>query len=179
MSGNEQTKDHAEKQPLGLVDRVVLFVALWIGGPVLCFMVIITVVDVTMRYVFNSPIFGAEDFSSLSLSLVVAMAIAYSGRTGGQVSVELFVSHMSPRITRWTDFTVRVLSIAMLVIMGWRLIISGIDASKYGEASFALLIPFEPFFYILAGSMFLYALVLAVEIIVHFNGDGPDQITEL
>jgi len=179
LSGDEVTEDQAEDLALGWIDRLVLFVALWIGGPMLCFMVIVTVVDVTLRYVFNSPIFGAEDFSSLSLSIVVSAAIAYSGRTGGQVSVELFVNLMGPRITVWTDFIVRIFTIAMLAIMVWRLIVSGIDASKYGEASFALLIPFEPFFYILAASMFLYALVLAAEVVVHYKADGPRQMSDL
>lgn len=179
MSGNENNEGQAADQSLGLIDRLVLFVALWIGGPVLGFMVILTVVDVTLRYVFNSPIFGAEDFSSLSLSVAVSAAIAYSGRTGGQVSVELFVNFMSPNITRVTDFIVRILSIAMLLVLSWRLIHSGIDAAEFGETSFALLIPFEPFFYILAAGMFLYALVLAAEMLFHYRGDGPDQISDL
>ena len=140
MSDLEEKEDRA----LGIVDRVVLFVALWLGGPIIGFMVLVTVSDVTMRYVFNSPFVGAEDYSSLSLTLVFAPVIAYSGRTGGQVAVELFVNLMSPRITRWTNLTVRLLSIAMLGVLTWQLVLAGQKASIFGEASFALLIPFEP-----------------------------------
>ena len=179
MSDIAENKDHAEDGDLGLVDRVVTFVALWIGGPVLGFMVAVTVIDVTLRYVFNAPIFGAEDFSSLSLSVAVATAIAYSGKTGGQVSVELFVNLMSPRVTAVTDLIVRILSICMLGILSWRLIIAGIDAAKYGEASFALLISFEPFFYILSASMILYAIVLIAEIIDNFRPRPRKQPVDL
>lgn len=179
MSDTGEKSDHAEGRPLGPVDRVVDFVALWIGGPVLGFMVAVTVVDVTLRYVFNSPIFGAEDFSSLSMSVAVAAAIAYSGKTGGQVSVELFVNLMSPRVTAVTEVIVRLLSISMLGILSWRLVIAGIDAAKYGEASFALLISFEPFFYILAASMLLYAIVLVAELIVNFRPVPQKRSTDL
>ncbi len=172
MSDIEAKEDRA----LGIVDRVVLFVALWIGGPVLCFMVLVTVVDVTLRYVFNSPIFGAEDYSSLSLSIVFATAIAYSGRTGGQVAVELFTNLMKPSVTRWTNLIVRLASLAMLGVLCWQLVLAGTNASIYGETSFALLIPFEPFFYILAVSMFLYVLVLLDEF---RRGDGPAQSSDL
>ncbi len=168
-----------ENRALGIVDRVVLFVALWIGGPVVCFMVLVTVIDVTLRYVFNSPIFGAQDFSTLSLSVMVATAIAYSGRTGGQVSVELFTNLMGPGVTRWTNLIVRLLGMAMLGVLCWQLVLAGLNASTYGEASFALLIPFEPFFYILAAGMFLYALVLVDEFRRQTDDGGVEQSSEL
>jgi len=179
MANDLNSVEDAEDLTYGWVDRIVLFVAKWIGGLVLTFMVGVTVVDVTLRYVFNSPIPGGEDYGSLSLCVLVATAIAYSARTGGQVSVELFVNLAGPRITRWTDLVARLLTVAMLVVLGWQLIVAGLSAAKYGEASFALLIPLEPFFYILAFSMALYALVLTAEIIVRHKRGNPPPSADL
>jgi TRAP-type C4-dicarboxylate transport system permease small subunit len=179
MANDIYSVEDAEDLTLGWVDRIVLFVAKWIGGLVLTFMVGVTVVDVTMRYVFNSPIPGGEDYGSLSLCVLVAAAIAYSARTGAQVSVELFVNLAGPRITRWTDLTAKLLTIAMLAVLGWQLIAAGMNAAEYGEASLALLIPMEPFFYAMAVGMALYALVLLAEIVIRFRRGEPLHETDL
>jgi TRAP-type C4-dicarboxylate transport system permease small subunit len=156
-----------EKQPdpiLDFIDRTVRFVALWGGGLMIVSLMGITVIDVTLRYFFNSPIFGARDVSKLIMLTMVALSVAYSARTGGQVSVELFATMMGPRITRWTEVFVRLIAIGMLFILTWRLWLSGLNASEFGEASLALAIPFKPFFFILSLGMLLYAMVLIAEI---------------
>jgi TRAP-type C4-dicarboxylate transport system permease small subunit len=130
----------------------------------------LTVVDVGLRYVFNSPIFGARDVAKLILLVCVALSIAYSARTGGQVAIEVFTSLMGPRITRWTEVFVRLAAVAMLVILTWRLWISGLNAGRFGEASLALQIPYTPFYFILSIGMLLYALVLIVEIPLFLRG---------
>ncbi len=149
---------------LNFIDRMVRFVALWGGGLMIVSLMGITVIDVILRYFFSSPIFGARDISKLILLTAVALSVAYSARTGGQVSIELFSDMMGPRIIRWTEVFVRSIAIAMLIILGWRLWLSGLNASEFGEASLALEIPFRPFYFILSLGMLLYAVVLIAEI---------------
>ncbi|MBT8352151.1 MAG: TRAP transporter small permease, partial [Deltaproteobacteria bacterium] len=86
---------------------MVRFVALWGGGLMILSLMGITVIDVILRYFFSSPIFGARDISKLIMLTVVALSVAYSARTGGQVSIELFSDMMAPSITRWTEVFVR------------------------------------------------------------------------
>ena len=161
------------KQPdlmLGYIDRIVRFVALWGGGLMIVSLMGITVIDVMLRYFFNSPIFGARDVSKLIMLTVVAFSVAYSARTGGQVSIELFSDMMGPRIIRWTEVFVRFIAMVMLIILAWRLWLSGLNASDFGEASLALEIPFGPFYFILSLGMLLYAIVLIAEIPLLLRG---------
>jgi len=155
---------------LDFVDRIVRFVALWGGGLMIVSLMGITVIDVTLRYFFSSPIFGARDVSKLIMLTVVALSVAYSARTGGQVSIELFSDMMGPRITRWTEVFVRLIAIVMLIILSWRLWLNGLHASEFGEASLALEIPFKPFYFILSLGMLLYAVVLIAEIPLLLRG---------
>ena len=162
-----------DKQPdpmLGYIDRIVRFVALWGGGLMIVSLMGITVIDVILRYFFSSPIFGARDVSKLIMLTVVALSVAYSARTGGQVSIELFSDMMGPRIIRWTELFVRFIAMMMLIILAWRLWQSGLNASEFGEASLALQIPFRPFYFILSLGMLLYAIVLIAEIPLLLRG---------
>ncbi len=149
---------------LDFIDRFVRFVALWGGGLMIVSLMGITVIDVILRYFFSSPIFGARDVSKLILLTAVALSVAYSARTGGQVSIELFSDMMGPRIIRWTEVFVRFIAMVMLLILAWRLWLSGLNASEFGEASLALEIPFRSFYFILSLGMLLYAVVLIAEI---------------
>ena len=155
---------------IDLIDRVVRFVAFWIGGFFLLALTIITVVDVTLRSAFNSPIFGGQDIAQLFMIMVVCCSVAYSGRSGGQVAVELFDSFGSERGMRWIGITVKMISVAMLGVLSWHLVISGLDAHEFGEATLTLDISFGPFFIILAVGIALYLLVLVAEIYLLIQG---------
>jgi hypothetical protein len=62
----------------------------------------------------------------------------------------------------------------MLLILSWRLWISGLNAVRFGEASLALQIPYMPFYFVLSVGMLLYALVLIVEIPFFVRGRAVD-----
>lgn len=155
---------------IDLIDRVVRFVAFWIGGFFLLALTVITVVDVTLRSAFNSPIFGGQDIAQLFMIMVVCCSVAYSGRSGGQVAVELFDSFGSERGMRWIGITIKMISVAMLGVLSWHLVISGLDAHEFGEATLTLEISFGPFFIILAVGIALYLLVLVAEIYLLIQG---------
>ena len=155
---------------IDLIDRVVRFVAFWIGGFFLLALTVITVVDVTLRSAFNSPIFGGQDIAQLFMIMVVCCSVAYSGRSGGQVAVELFDSFGSERGMRWIGITIKMISVAMLGVLSWHLVISGLDAHEFGEATLTLEISFGPFFVILAAGIALYLLVLVAEVYLLIQG---------
>ena len=153
-------KSHA----IDVIDRVVRFVAFWIGGLFLLALTLITVIDVTLRSAFNSPIFGGQDIAQLFLITVVCCSIAYSGRSGGQVAVELLEGFSNTTIIRYMDIVIKLISAIMLGVLSWHLVISGIDAHQFGEATLTLLISFGPFFVLLAIGILLYLLVILTEI---------------
>ena len=145
-------------------------ISLFFGGAALVALTALTITAVGFRYALNSPIFGASDFKQLLLLAVVTFSVAHSGRTGGQVAVEILESVGGPRITRWTDIIVKIIGVVMLSILAWQLVQNGFSAADYGEASGSLTIPFGPFFMALACGMALYGIVLIAEIYSHIRG---------
>lgn len=163
---SEQGADHV----LDLIDNVVRPLALYIGGVIVILLGILTVTAVGFRYILNSPIFGVGDIAQLFLLTIVTFSVAQSGRTGSQVAVELLGTVTSPNFTRWTDIVVKIMGAIMMGILTVQLISNGFSAADYGEASNSLVIPFGPFFFLLAIGMALYGVVLVFEVYVHIRG---------
>ncbi|MEE2746596.1 MAG: TRAP transporter small permease subunit [Pseudomonadota bacterium] len=159
---------------LNLIDRLIYPVTLFAGGAALIGLSLITVIAVIFRYVFNSPIFGADDFNQMFLMATVAFGVAYSGRKGGQVVVEILTVVSGPRFTRWTDIFVKLLGFIMMTVLVWVLIESGINAEEYGETTRSLEITLQPFFWLLAFGMALYGIVLLLEMVALLRGRDLD-----
>ena len=155
---------------LVFIDSCIHPITLYAGGIALIGLAVLIVTAVIFRYVFNSPIFGTDDFNQIFLMATVAFSVAYSGRKGGQVIVEILSLVTGPRFTRWTDIFVKLLGTLMMCILIWVLIESGINAAEYGETTRSLEITLQPFFWILAFGMALYAIVLLFELIALLRG---------
>ncbi|MDP6840625.1 MAG: TRAP transporter small permease [Rhodospirillales bacterium] len=172
MADHEKTPESEQgaDRVLDLIDRVVRPLALYLGGTIIIVLCLLTVTAVGFRYVLNSPIFGVRDIAQLLLLTIVTFSVGQSGRTGSQVAVELLGTVTSPKFTRWTDAFVKILGAIMMGILTVQLVANGLSAAEYGEASNSLVIPFGPFFYLLAFGMALYGIVLLFEIYVHLRG---------
>jgi len=169
--------DEAPASPprlIGGVDIVVRQVALWGGGAMLLSLMGLTVVDVTLRYFFNAPLYGARDMAKLMLLVMVALSVAYSARTGGQVVIEFFSRRMGARLAAFSEAGARLAALAMLAVLSRQLWISGGQAAAFGETSMALEIPYGPFYRFLAFGMLLYAAVLVIELFLILRGRMQD-----
>ncbi len=161
---------------LTFLERPIRLIAI-VSGLTLMAIAGLTVTDVALRYLFDSPIFGAQDIAELALAVVVFLAAPYCGRTDGHVAVDVVVEWLSPRITRWTDAGVKAIGSAVFVALAWRCWLSGLDAGEYGEATNLLGIAHQPFYVVIAGGALLYALILALEALVLAFGGKPERMT--
>ena len=147
------------------VDQVLTWISLICGGAALVFMTAFSVWNVlVMRKALNAPIVGAEDVLILVLVVVVALSIPLGSRTGAHIEIEVLESRMSAAFAKWSMILMKVLGVALLITMAWRLWHAGQSASRFGETTQQLLISYEPFYYVLAMSVAIYAVVLVLDI---------------
>lgn len=148
-----------------VLDRVLTWISLICGGATLAFMTFFSVWNVLiMRKALNAPIIGAEDLLILVLVAIVALSIPLGARSGAHIEIEVFESRMSAAFAKWSMIVIKLLGMALLLVMAWRLWHAGVSAAKFGETTQQLLISYEPFYYLLAVSVALYAVVLALDI---------------
>jgi TRAP-type C4-dicarboxylate transport system permease small subunit len=151
---------------LGFIDKFARIVALYCGGIALAALMTVIIVDVTGRYLFNRPLFGALDLATVLLVLVVACAIGYGGRTGAHVTADMVSTLVGPRFELFSGVAVKLAAAAMVSVWSWRLFVTGNVARRLGESTQLLNIPFEPVYKALSFGAGVYALVLAVEAVV-------------
>jgi len=166
MSNNDtNTRESNLPAVIRAIDKVLLWVSLITGGLTLAFMTVFCVFNVLiMRKAINSPIQGAEDILLLSLVVIVALSVPFGARTGAHIEIEVLESRMSKAFAKWSKVFVKILGIALLGFMSWRLWESGTKADKFGESTQQLLISYEPFYYLLSISIGLYAIFLLFDI---------------
>lgn len=162
---------------LAVLDSVLTWSSVLIGGTMLAFMTIFGTLNVlVMRKILNAPIRGAEDLMILSLVILVAIAIPFGGRVGAHIEIEILESRMSKGFAQWSLFVVRLVCGALMLLMAYELVKAGQNATKFGETTQQLLISYEPFYYLLAVCVAVYALVCASDAVQLARTGEIDQI---
>ncbi len=175
---------------LAVLDRAARLLA-YEAGALLIALALLTLVDVTLRGLAGStalawlngtaferliagPIFGAQDIAEVGLSLVVFGSIAFCGRTGGHVSVDIFVNLLGERGQRISNVIVRLLAVVIFVFLTWKAAERSILADQY-DATTLLEIQRWPFYLFIAIGAGLYTLILIAELMLHLLGGAPEE----
>jgi len=104
---------------LGPVHRAISALEnLWAAAASTCLfaIMVIVVVDVALRYVFNSPLGWSYDLISLYLMVVLFfLALSVTQRDDHHVRVDIVFSHVSPRVRHSMELVGYLLTIVVLV----------------------------------------------------------------
>ena len=120
---------------------------------------IVSVVDVAGRYLFNAPLFGADDLIRFGMAIVVFGALPAVCRAGEHITVDLLTDRMSPALRGAAERVFRGLAAIGLAYIAWRLVELGLQSR--GERSTLLLIPMPPLIFFMAGCT---AIAAAIEL---------------
>ena len=138
---------------------------LWIAAAALVILMMVTVVDVFMRYLFNRPIRASLDAVEVMMLVFVfnGMAAAFFGRR--HIVIDLLDSVLGARIAGVLIRTADVLSVLCLGLLVWAMRLPATQAYQYGDVKMELPIPIYALWIValasLAGTIFC-ALVTMV-----------------
>ena len=114
---------------------------LWVAAAALVILMMVTVLDVFMRYLFNRPIRSSLDTVEVMLLVFVfnGMAAAFFNRR--HIVIDLLDSVLGGQMTgvliRIADF----LSVLCLALLVWAMLLPASQAYQYGDAKMELPIP--------------------------------------
>lgn len=130
-----------------------------VGAGALLVMVLITFVDVFLRYLFRRPMGFCVELVELILILLVYLGIAYTQLHGRHVSIDAITSHLSYKARAVIHVIVSFLGVGIVSLLTWRAGVTTYDYFNEGVSTFMLRVPF---FYFAGVMTFGFALLWVV-----------------
>lgn len=127
----------------------------------LVFLMVLTGIDVSLRYLFNAPIPGSFEITQYVLPMVIALGLAQCALDKGHVFVELFVSRLSHRGQAYMNCVAYLLFSALYALITWQSLLRALGMKQTGQTSEVLALPVYPFVLAVAvgcGALFLATL---------------------
>lgn len=131
------------------------------SGLILIFVMVYTVVDVVMRYVFNRPFSGSVEVTEFAMAMIVFLAMPYTGWVGAHISVDLFEKYLDRPSLRYLPSAISFIGAALFALIAWRVVLEA--AATVNQTSNMLRMPHYPFRFAVAACSLLFAVVLAVQ----------------
>lgn len=140
--------------------RAIVTFTAYAGGIVLLLMMLTTVADVVLRYLFNAPFSGTFEIVESSMSIIVYCGLAYCGLVGGHIVIGVFDAALERPEARHLNVAVHLLGALVFALIAWQSGGEFLSSFRLGERSNTLRIPEYPFYAVAAAGAALYALVL-------------------
>jgi len=109
----------------------------------------LTIIDVTGRYIFNSPVRGGVELIEFMLGLLIFSALPLVSVKRAHITVELFDNFMGSEFKRYREVIVLGASAAMIGFITERMLSTGLDAFEADDISMHLDLPMAPILFVL------------------------------
>jgi len=133
-----------------------------VGVTALTLLMLLTAVDVCLRYIFGRPITGAYELNEFMMAILVAFGLAYAAVQKAHINVDVILSRSSPRSQAVINSITALLSLGFFILMTWRCIAYAEKVREGGYVSQSLAVPIYPFVYAVALGCAILALVLLI-----------------
>lgn len=140
------------------------------GGWVLVLLMVYTVVDVVLRYVFNHPFRGSLEVTEFAMALIVFLGIAYCGWLGGHVAVDILERPLEDPRLRFIPVILTFVSALLFAAIAWLTAADAIYASH--RISNMMRWPHWPFQTVVAFGSAMYAVTLIIQCVQMLRRKG-------
>lgn len=139
------------------------------GGIMLFLMMMLTVVDVILRF-FGKPITGTYELVAMAGATVVAFAIPQTSWDNAHIYVDFLLENRSNVTKKIFQVITRLLGVILFILLAWFLFEKANHLYRSGDVSLTLHIPYYPVAYGLAFCGLVQAIVLILQIVTLFQG---------
>jgi TRAP-type C4-dicarboxylate transport system permease small subunit len=146
-----------------MIGRVVLWMNN-LSGVVLILMMLLTVMDVILRF-FKTPITGTYELVAMAGAVVIAFAIPQTSREKGHIAVDIFPEGRYVILRNVFFGFTRAMGIVLFALLSWYLFQKGNDLRSGGDVSSTLRVPYYPVAYGLSFCFLLESFELLTEIL--------------
>lgn len=125
-------------------------------------MMMVTVVDVVGRYVFNAPLPAGFELTEYLMGLLVFLALPLVSRRGQHVRINLLDGWFPPVLRAVRDKAVGFIAALVCLAVAWPVAGLGFRMAAYHDGTQTLGIPLAPLAFFIAASLVLSGVLMAV-----------------
>jgi TRAP-type C4-dicarboxylate transport system permease small subunit len=129
------------------------------ASAILLAMMLLTVVDVVARYVFNRPVRGAFEVTELMLLVLIFAGLPLVSWADEHAVMDFIDRLLGPRGQRRLEALVQCVNAAFLFLLAWLVWLKADRIRAYGDATDVLRIVYGPFVYFMAVTLGLAGLI--------------------
>jgi tripartite ATP-independent transporter DctM subunit len=122
-----------------------------------------TVVDVLLRWLFNSPLPALNEVVSMTFAVAISACMTSGMATGVNLKIDLLARWMTGRLAAWLDVFGAVLLLTFFGLLTWQINVYAGQLAEQGRGTVMLGIPQAPFVY---GASFLLGLACVVQVVM-------------
>lgn len=154
---------------------VVVKFLLGVGAATLAFAMIITTLDVIMRYFFHSPIQGVYEIIELLMGVLSPIAILYCSYRKGHVSVDLVYNMLNARLKKVTLILSLFCTCAVFILLATQSIPLITEVMESNLCTPTLGLPMWPAAAVICISFMLVIPISICELIAAFHFSEEDK----
>ena len=124
---------------------------------------VMTLADGLLRWLANRPIEGVRDLGAVIVAIAVCCCIPVGLMERANISIRVAKDLLGERASRVLEAFAALASLAVIGAMAWQFTVYAGKIARVGETTWILKIPTAPFWYVVAGILWL---AVAVQLIV-------------
>jgi tripartite ATP-independent transporter DctM subunit len=137
-------------------------------------MMLVTAIDVFMRYFLNMPITGSMEITEILLVVTVVMGIPYAGARHQHITIDTLLARLPERMRLILRHAVTLLGMVLCAVIVWRGYEYSMKLFRMDRTTEVLRLPIAYFSLTVAFAFMLYGIVLIVDLIRNFQ-QGVDN----
>jgi TRAP-type transport system small permease protein len=147
----------------------------WIGVHIsLPLLVVLLSVDVSLRYVFNSPLQWGSELSALILLIVFFASFPQVTRSQGHIRIDMLYRLMRPMAKRMSDALTGLSGLTFSLLLTYQSLKSVIEMYRWQERAEMIDLPYWPFVSFVGLCGLIVSFQFAVQIAKALNPHSPE-----
>jgi TRAP-type C4-dicarboxylate transport system permease small subunit len=136
---------------------------------ILAAMMLLTVADVVLRWVFKAPIIGTTEITESMMTCIAFFALAWCAAEKSHLKVDLVLDRFPPGVQRIVDSLTTAAGLCLVALFAWRSFLEGRAVQELNLVSSLIKLPAYPFYYIIALGCAMLCVVMAVQLGQHLS----------
>ena len=152
----------------GGADRLTRWIAV-IGFTGLIIVSLVTMTDILLRWLFNSPLEGLEDVTRYTFAVVIATCLPAGLVQGHNVTIRFLGGALGRRTALWLETLGAIATLAFLALLVWRFGVFAHDEAVHGRFTLTLGMPTAPWWWMVTALLAICTAVQSLVVVVRVN----------